>query len=191
MVHKWRNSYCHRTYLSNVHGTESFSGRFSHLESLSWILFWQQVAKATGPDEVPAELFKAGRETVLDTMHRICVAIWETDEWPQEWTFSTLIPIPKKEDLKQCVNYRTIALVSHASKILLRTILERICVKTRKKRKGDKRPNHGSQNTGHKVRKHQHSLYVLCGLQEGIRSAMISSGWLWWTWDILCTWLTC
>ena len=63
-------------------------------------------------------------------MHRICVAIWETGEWPEEWTFSTFIPLPKKSDLKQCANYRTIALVSHASKILLRIIFERIRVKT-------------------------------------------------------------
>ena len=86
--------------------------------------------KATGPDEVPAELFKAGRETALNRMHRICVAIWETGEWPEEWTSSTFIPLPKKGDLKQCANYRTIALVSHASKILLRIILERINIKT-------------------------------------------------------------
>ena len=85
--------------------------------------------KATGPDEVPVGLFKAG-ETVLDRMHRICVAIWETGEWPEEWTFSTFIPLPKKGDFKQCANYRTIALVSHESKILLRIILERIRVKT-------------------------------------------------------------
>ena len=56
--------------------------------------------KATGPEEVPAELFKAGGETVLDRMHRICVAIWETGEWPEEWTFSTFIPLPRKGDLK-------------------------------------------------------------------------------------------
>ena len=86
--------------------------------------------KATGPDEVQAELFKAGGETVLDRMHRICVAIWKTGEWPEEWTFSTFIPLPKKGDLKQCANYRTIALVSHASKILLWIILERISIKT-------------------------------------------------------------
>ena len=64
-------------------------------------------------------------------MHRICAAIWETGEWTEEWTFSTFIPIPKKGDLKQCENYRTIALVSHASKILLCIILERIQVKTK------------------------------------------------------------
>jgi len=56
-------------------------------------------------------------------MHRICVAIWETGEWPEEWTFSTIIPLPKKVDLKKCENYRTIVLVSHASKILLWIIL--------------------------------------------------------------------
>jgi len=86
--------------------------------------------KATGPDGIPAELFKVGGETALDKMYRICVAIWETGEWPEEWTFSTFIPFPKKGDLKQCENYRTIAVVSHASKTLLRIILERIRVKT-------------------------------------------------------------
>jgi len=55
---------------------------------------------------------------------------WEIGEWPEEWTFSTFIPLPKKGDLKQYESYRTIALVSHASKILLRIILERIRVKT-------------------------------------------------------------
>jgi len=82
--------------------------------------------KATGPDDIPGELFKAGGETALDRKHRICVVIWETGEWPEEWTFSTFISLPKKGDLKQCENYRTIALVFHASKILLWIILERI-----------------------------------------------------------------
>jgi len=58
------------------------------------------------------------------------LAIWETGEWPEEWTFSTFIPLPKKGDLKQCANYRTTALVSHASKIIFRIILERIPLKT-------------------------------------------------------------
>jgi len=63
-------------------------------------------------------------------MHRICVTIWETGERPEEWTFYTFISLSKKSDLKQCVNYKTIALVSHYSKILLPIILERIHVKT-------------------------------------------------------------
>jgi len=91
---------------------------------------WKGYCETTGPNESPAELFKAG-ETVLDRMHRICVTIWETGEWPEEQTFCTFIPLPKKDDIKQCAHYRTIAhmLVSHASKNL-RIILERIRVKT-------------------------------------------------------------
>ena len=85
--------------------------------------------KATG-DEVPAELFKAGGEMVLDRMHRICVTIWETGEWPEEWTLSTFISLNKKSDLKQSENYRTIALGSHTSKIFLWVTLEKIRVKT-------------------------------------------------------------
>ena len=90
---------------------------------------WTTSRKATGPDEVPAELFKARGETVLNRMHRICVVIWETGEWPEEWSSSTFIPLPKKGALKQCANYRTIALVLHASNILIRIILEKIRVK--------------------------------------------------------------
>jgi len=58
------------------------------------------------------------------------LAIWETGEWPEEWTFCPFIPLPKKGDLKQCANYRTTALVSHASKIIFRIILERTPLKT-------------------------------------------------------------
>jgi hypothetical protein len=86
--------------------------------------------KSTGPDDVPVELFKVGGESALDRMHRICVALWESGEWPDDWADSTFITLPKKGDLTQCTNYRSIALVSHASKILLRIILERIRTKT-------------------------------------------------------------
>jgi len=121
-------------------------------------------------DEVPAELFKAGGETVLDRMHRICVAIWETGEWPEEWTFSIFIPLPKKGDLKQCANYRTIALVSHASKILLWIILERIRVKTETEIADEQaglRQGRGTRDQitnlrilMHKAREHQQPLYM-------------------------------
>ena len=112
-------------------------------------------------------------------MHRICVVIWETGEWPEEWTFSTFIPLPKKCDLKQCANYRTTALVSHASKILLRITLERIRVKTETEIADEQaefrqsrgtRSNHESQNTDAQgTRAPTTILYVLCRLQEGVR----------------------
>jgi hypothetical protein len=86
--------------------------------------------KSAGMDEVPIELFKAAGETALDRMHLICKELWESGEWPEDWTNSIFIPIPKKGDLGNCGNYRTIALVSHASKVILRIILERIRGKT-------------------------------------------------------------
>ena len=76
----------------------------------------------------------------------------------QKWTFSTFIPLPKKGDLKQCANYRRIALVSHTSKTLLRIILERIRVKTETEI-ADEQAGFRAPTT---------SVYVLCGLQEGV-----------------------
>jgi len=126
--------------------------------------------KATGPNEVPAELFKAGGQTVLDRVHKICAAIWETSEWPEEWTFSTFIPLPKKGDHKQCANYGTIALVSHASKRLLRIILEIIRLKTETEIADEQagfRQGRGTRDQitnfrilMHKAREHQQPLYM-------------------------------
>uniref|UniRef100_H3B2Y3 Reverse transcriptase domain-containing protein n=1 Tax=Latimeria chalumnae TaxID=7897 RepID=H3B2Y3_LATCH len=82
--------------------------------------------KATGPDGVPVELLKLGGDTVVDVLLKICIDIWKSRKWPKEWTQSTIIPIPKKGDLKECSNYRIISLVSHASKILTWIILSRI-----------------------------------------------------------------
>ena len=86
--------------------------------------------KTAGLDGVPVELISEGGETVTKRIHRICEGIWETGDWPEDWTESVFIPIPKKGDQKECKNHRTIALVSHASKILLRIILERIRAKS-------------------------------------------------------------
>jgi len=103
-------------------------------------------------------------------MHRICVAIWETGEWPEEWTFSTFIPLPKKGDVKQRANYRTVALVSHASNILLRIILERIRVKTEREIADEQAGFRQGRETRdqittlrilmHKARQHQQPLYM-------------------------------
>jgi len=68
--------------------------------------------KSFGPDGVPAELLK--EDVTWDRIHNICVDIWETGEWPDNWTNSTFIPLPKKGNLKQCQNYWIIALVSNA-----------------------------------------------------------------------------
>ena len=96
--------------------------------------------------------------------------MWETGEWPEEWTFSTFISLPEKGDLKQCANYRTIAFVSHASRILLRIILERIRVNTEteiadKQAAFRQRRRTRDQITNlrilmHKAREHQQSFYM-------------------------------
>jgi len=129
-----------------------------------------------------AEQLKTGGKTALDRMHSVCVVIWETGKWPEEWTFSTFISLPKKGDLKQCANYRIIALVWHASKILLRIILERTWVKTETEitdKQAGFRQERGTREQSTNLRiviaytRHastsNHSLYVLCGLQEGSR----------------------
>src|SRR6218665_881738 len=71
--------------------------------------------KSAGPDKVPAELFKYAGETTLDKMHRICTALWETGQWPEDWMNLIFVPLPKKGDIGQCKNYRAIA---YASKIM-------------------------------------------------------------------------
>ena len=83
-------------------------------------------SKAPGSDCMPIELLSFGGETALDMLHEICEEVWKSGAWPDDWTRSLFVPIPKKGDLLQCSNYRTIALVSHASKILLRVILDRM-----------------------------------------------------------------
>ena len=82
--------------------------------------------KAEGPDEIPAELLKLGGETVTAAMHRLITHVWITRNWPEDWTQSTFVPLFKKGDLTVCANYRTISLISHASKVLLKVILDRM-----------------------------------------------------------------
>ena len=82
--------------------------------------------KSPGFDEIPAELIKCGGEKSIDAIHRLCNMVWHQEVWPSSWTKSVLITIPKKGDLTDCANYRTIALISHASKVLLTIILERL-----------------------------------------------------------------
>ena len=82
--------------------------------------------KAAGVDNIPAELIKHGGESVVDMLLLICNKIWQTGEWPTPWTQSLIITLPKKGNLQQCQNYRTLSLISHASKVMLRIILKRL-----------------------------------------------------------------
>ena len=84
--------------------------------------------KSAGSDGVPIELLKAGGEEAVKVMTGLCNCIWRRKEWPTDWKKSVYVPIYKKGDKKECGNYRTIALISHASKVLLRVIQRRLDV---------------------------------------------------------------
>ena len=73
--------------------------------------------RANGGDGIPVELFQILKDDAEKLLHSICQQIWKTQQWPQDWKRSVLIPIPKKGNAKECSNYRTIALISHTSKV--------------------------------------------------------------------------
>ena len=72
------------------------------------------------------ELFQILKDDVVKVLHSICQQIWKTQQWPQDWKRSVFIPIPKKGNAKECPNYRTIALISHASKVMLKILQARL-----------------------------------------------------------------
>ena len=82
--------------------------------------------KASGGDGIPFELFQILRDDAVKVLHSICQQIWKTQQWPQDWKKSVFIPIPKKGNAKDCSNYCTIALILHASKVMLKILQARL-----------------------------------------------------------------
>uniref|UniRef100_A0A8B9XS22 RNA-directed DNA polymerase n=1 Tax=Bos mutus grunniens TaxID=30521 RepID=A0A8B9XS22_BOSMU len=82
--------------------------------------------KASGGDRIPAELFQILKDDAVRVLHSVCQQIWKTQQWPQDWKRSVFIPIPKKGNAKECSNYCTIALISHASKVMLKILQARL-----------------------------------------------------------------
>ena len=82
--------------------------------------------KASGADGIPVGLFKILKEDAVKVLHSICQQIWKTQQWPQDWKWSVFIPIPKKGNAKECSDYRTISLISHASKEMLKILQARL-----------------------------------------------------------------
>ena len=81
--------------------------------------------KASGWDGILAELFQILNDDAVKVLHSICQEIWKTQQWPQDWKRSVFIPVPKKGNDRECSNYRTIALISHASKVMLKILKAR------------------------------------------------------------------
>ena len=82
--------------------------------------------KASGGDGIPVELFQILKDDTVKVLHSICQQIWKTQQGPKDWKRPAFIPIPKKGNAKEWLNYHTIALISHASKVMLKILQERL-----------------------------------------------------------------
>ena len=82
--------------------------------------------KTKGGDGIPVELFQILKDDAVKVLHSKCQQIWKMQQWPQDWKMSAFIPIPKKGNAKECSNYHTIALISHASKVMLKILQVRL-----------------------------------------------------------------
>ena len=93
---------------------------------VKWALGSITMNKVSGGDGIPIELFPILEDDAVKVLHSICQQIWKTQQWPQNWKRSVFIPIPKKGNAKECSNYRRIALISHASKVMLKILQARL-----------------------------------------------------------------
>ena len=114
-----------------IHDPDNHYGVITHLEpdilecEVKSALRNITTNKASEGDGIPAELFQMLKDAAVKVLHLICQQIQKTQQWPQYWKMSVFIPIPKKGNTKECSNYCTIALISHASKILLKILQAR------------------------------------------------------------------
>ena len=121
-----------RTVQKNLHDPYNHDGVITHLEpdilecEVKWVLGSITMNKASEGDGIPVELFQILKDDAVKVLHSICQQIWKTQQWPQDWKRTVLISIPKKGNAKQCSNYETIALISHASKVMLKILQARL-----------------------------------------------------------------
>ena len=104
----------------------------THLEpdilecEVKWALESITTNKASGGDGILVELFQILKDDAVKVLHSICQQIWKSHQWPQDWKRSVFILIPKKDNAKECSDYHTIALISHASKVMLKVLPARL-----------------------------------------------------------------
>ena len=122
-IKKMWQEYTEELYKKDLHDPDNHKGLITHLEpdilegEVKWALESITTNKASGCDGIPVELFQILKDEAVKVLHSICQQIWKTQQWPQNWKRSVFIPIPKKGNLKECSNYCTIALISHASNV--------------------------------------------------------------------------
>ena len=93
---------------------------------VKWALGSITTNKASGADGIPVKLFKILKDDAIKVLPSICQHIWKTQEWPQDWKRSVFITVPRKDNAKECSNYRTIALISQASKVMINILQARL-----------------------------------------------------------------
>ena len=120
--------YTEELHKKDLHDPNNHDGIITHLEpvilecEVKWALESITTNKASGGDGIPVELFQILKDDAVKVRHSICQQTWETQQWPQDWKRSVFIPISKKGNAKECSNYHTIALISPASKIMLKIL---------------------------------------------------------------------
>ena len=118
--------YTEELYKKELHDPGNHDSVITHLEpdimecEVQWALESITMNKASGGDGIPVELFQILKDGAVKVLHSICQQIWKTQQWPQDWKRSVFTPISKKGNAKECSNYHTIALISHASKVMLK-----------------------------------------------------------------------
>ena len=122
----------HTTSLYDLHDQDNHNGVITHLDpdilehEVKWALGIITTNKASGGNGIPVELFQIQKDDAVKVLHSTCEEIWKTRQWPQGWKRSAFIPIPKKGNAKECSNYSTIALIIHASKVMLQILEARL-----------------------------------------------------------------
>ena len=122
-----------KSYTKKDHNNPgNHDGVITHLEpdilecGVKWALESITMNKVSGGDGIPVELFQILKDDAAKVLHSICQHIWKNEQWPQDWKRSVFIPIPKKGNAKESSNYRTIILISHASKVMLKILQARL-----------------------------------------------------------------
>ena len=124
---RWQK-YTEELYTKDLHDPDNHDGVITHLEpdilecEVKWALGSITMNKASSGDGIPVELFQILKDDAVKVRHSICQQIWKTQQWPQDCKRSVFISIPKKGNAKECSNYCTIALLSHATKVMLKIL---------------------------------------------------------------------
>ena len=128
---RWKE-YPEELYKKDLHNPENHDVMITHLEpdilecQIKWALEIITTNKASEGDGIPVELFQILKDYAVKALYSICQKIWKIQQWLQDWKRSVFIPIPKNSNAKECSNYLTIALISHASKVMLKILQDRL-----------------------------------------------------------------